>query len=41
LLNRIRYAPVFAESPSEAIQLGKKHALSVLVLDGEMPDQEK
>jgi uncharacterized protein (TIGR02266 family) len=41
LLNRIWYTPVFAESANEGSELGKKHVLSVLVLDGDTPDQER
>jgi uncharacterized protein (TIGR02266 family) len=41
LLNRIWYAPVFAESASEGTQIGKKHTFSVLVLDMDMSDQER
>ncbi|HUL01160.1 MAG TPA: PilZ domain-containing protein [Nitrospirota bacterium] len=41
LLNRIWYAPVFAENASEGTQIGKKHTFSVLVMDMDMPDQER
>ncbi len=41
LLNRIWYTPIFAESTSEADTLVKKHALSVILLDGDIPDNDR
>lgn len=41
LLNRIWFTPVFADSAVEGARLGNKHALSVLLLDGDLPDQDR
>lgn len=41
LLHRIWYTPIFAEEASEADGLARKHALSVLILDGDMSDQDR
>jgi len=41
LLNRLWYAPAFAESANEGTRLGNKHELSLLMLDGDIPDEER
>jgi uncharacterized protein (TIGR02266 family) len=41
LLNRIWYTPVFADSAIDGALLGNKHILSVIMLDGDLPDQDR
>jgi len=41
LLNRIWYAPVFAATAGEGAELGSGHALSLIMLDGDLPDEER
>ena len=41
LLNRIWFSPVFADSAIEGARLGNNHALSVIIMDGDLPDQDR
>jgi hypothetical protein len=41
LLNRIWYTPVFADSAIDGALLGNDHALSVLMLDGDLSHQDR